>query len=89
MALTYSVALVDCIETLNRCISDISPSVDNAITKLAVDLEGVGLCRHGRISILQLLAAHSNISIWLVDITTLGRVAFEHVDDEGRSLRSI
>lgn len=88
MALTHAIALVDCLETLNECISDISPSVDNPITKLAIDLEGVGLCRYGRISIFQILAAHSRI-IWLVDITTLGRVAFEHFDDEGRSLRSL
>ena len=87
MALTHTVALVDCIETLNECISDISPSLDNT-RKLAIDLEGVDLCRYGRISILQILAAHSSI-IWLVDITTLGRVAFEHVDNEGCSLRSI
>ena len=88
MALTHTVTLVDCIETLNQCLSDISPSVDKTITKLAIDLEGVDLCRYGRISILQILAAHSGM-IWLVDITTLGRVAFEHVDDEGRSLRSL
>ncbi|KIM35661.1 hypothetical protein M413DRAFT_79160 [Hebeloma cylindrosporum] len=88
MALRHTVSLVDCIQTLNECISDISSSVYNAAPKLAVDLEGVELCRYGRISILQILAAHSTI-IWLVDITTLGRVAFEHVDDAGRSLRSI
>jgi len=88
MALTHTVALVDCIKTLNECLSDISPSVDKTIAKLAIDLEGVDLCRYGRISILQILAAHPGI-IWLVDITTLGRVAFEHVNDEGHSLRSL
>jgi exonuclease 3'-5' domain-containing protein 1 len=40
------------------------------------------------ISIVQIVAVDSNV-IWLVDITTLGELAFEHVNDEGHSLRSV
>jgi len=88
MALKHTVVLVDSIKALNECLSDISPAADTGVAKLAIDLEGIDLCRHGRISILQIVAANSNI-IWLIDITTLGKMAFEHADDEGRNLKAI
>lgn len=88
MAPKHTIVLVDSTETLNECISDISPTIQTPSTKLAIDLEGVDLGRNGRIAILQIVAAHSD-TIWLVDVTTLGSVAFEHADDEGRSLKAV
>ncbi|KAF8986382.1 ribonuclease H-like domain-containing protein, partial [Cyathus striatus] len=55
---------------------------------IAVDLEGVKLSREGRITIIQIFAEGSNI-VWLVDVTTLGAQAFEHVDENGQSLQSV
>ncbi|PPQ80869.1 hypothetical protein CVT25_001878 [Psilocybe cyanescens] len=80
-----TITLVDNIPALDACLADIS-SV--GMTKLAVDLEGVDLCRLGKISLLQILADNSNI-IWLVDITVLGKLAFDHTDTDGRSLRNV
>lgn len=43
--------------------------------EIGVDIEGVDLCRHGRISLIQ-VATHSN-DVFLFDITKLGPEAFE------------
>jgi hypothetical protein len=83
-----SIILVDTEDLLERCIADISSTDARPVTKLAIDLEGVELCRFGRIALLQIIAYCSRI-IWLVDVTTLGKLAFDHSDAEGRSLRLI
>ncbi|KAF8878162.1 ribonuclease H-like domain-containing protein [Gymnopilus junonius] len=80
-----AIRLVDSTSILEECLADIS-SPD--ITQLAIDLEGVDLCRHGRIAILQIFANASN-TIWLVDITTLGKSAFDHKDGEERCLKDV
>ena len=72
-------------EQLDACFIDIA---SNNASKVAIDLEGIDLCRNGRISILQLIAEGSD-TIWLIDVTTIGRAAFEHQDTDGRSLKSI
>ena len=83
-----TVVLVDTTALIDRCLSDISPTIGPKPCKLALDLEGVDLCRHGRVSIVQILADTSDV-IWLVDITTLGRAAFDHKDAYGQSLRGV
>lgn len=55
---------------------------------IAVDIEGVRLCREGKVSIVQLLKEGGD-TIWLLDVTTLGNIAFEHEDGEGRSIKKI
>jgi exonuclease 3'-5' domain-containing protein 1 len=82
------VVLVDTIALIDRCLSDISPTIGRQPCKLAIDLEGVNLCRHGRVSIIQIFADTSNV-IWLIDITTLGREAFDHKNAYGQSLRGV
>jgi exonuclease 3'-5' domain-containing protein 1 len=62
--------LVDNVANLILCLKDISTS-----TKIAVDCEGVKLCRNGTLSILQLYRKGSN-KVWLVDITVLQATAF-------------
>lgn len=81
------ITLVDSFPILCECLAAISPTTNTNIS-LAIDLEGENLCREGEISILQIM---SNISstVWLVDITVLGRKAFDHVDSNGQSLRAI
>ncbi|PFH48883.1 hypothetical protein AMATHDRAFT_49165 [Amanita thiersii Skay4041] len=81
--------LVDTIELLHDCLADISPlPAPSRPNYLSVDVEGVNLCRRGRICIIQLQSSLSKIT-WLVDVTVLGAQAFEEVDEKGRSLRSI
>jgi hypothetical protein len=81
--------LVNTIELLHECLADISPiPVPDHPNYLAVDIEGVNLSRRGRICIVQLQSSLSRVA-WLVDVTTLGAQAFDEVDEEGRSLRSI
>ena len=82
-----TIVLVDTTALIDQCLSDISPTTGPQ-PKLALDLEGVDLCRHGRVSIVQILASTSNV-IWLVDITTLGRAAFDHKNVYGQSLREV
>ena len=83
-----TVVLVDTTALIDQCLSDISPTIGPQPCKLALDLEGVDLCRKGRVSIVQIFADTSDV-IWLVDITTLGREAFDHKDAYGKSLREV
>lgn len=80
--------LVDTTSLLDDCITNISGTPDNPVGKLAIDLEGIELSRIGRMSLVQIIADKSD-TIWVVDITVLGVLAFDHVDPEGRSLRHI
>lgn len=81
--------LADTITLINDLLADLLPHVFNprAIT-LAVDLEGIKLCRNGKISVVQIMSNVSEV-VWLVDVTTLGSQAFDHVDPYGRTLRMI
>ena len=85
---SLKVVLADTTALIDLCLADISPVTGVQPGKLALDLEGVELCRYGRVSIVQIYADTSNV-IWLVDITTLGRVAFDHKDAYGQSLREV
>ncbi|KAJ7220623.1 ribonuclease H-like domain-containing protein [Mycena pura] len=78
-----SVVLVDTIPLLHSCLAEIARTVS-----LAVDLEGVALCRSGTLCIVQLKAAASD-TIWLVDVVALGASAFEETGGDGKSLKAI
>ena len=85
-----AVNLVDTAASIDLCLADISPIVGPKPTKLAIDIEGVNLCRHGRISIIQIVAETSDThTIWLLDVTTLGATAFDHENSHGQSLRGV
>ncbi|KAJ7238085.1 ribonuclease H-like domain-containing protein [Mycena haematopus] len=83
MSSTTNVILVDTTSLLHSCLTAIANT-----TSLAVDLEGVALCRSGVLCILQLKASGSD-TIWLVDIVVLHTSAFEVVGASGKSLKSI
>ena len=85
--MSSTIVIVDTTALIDKCLSDISPTT-GLRPKLALDLEGVDLCRNGSVSIVQIFAETSNV-IWLVDITTLGRAAFDHKDANGQSLRGV
>jgi exonuclease 3'-5' domain-containing protein 1 len=55
---------------------------------LFVDLEGVDLGRKGELSILQLYMASMDV-VYLVDVHTLGKAAFDTADKDGSTLQSI
>ncbi|KAJ2914135.1 hypothetical protein MD484_g6290, partial [Candolleomyces efflorescens] len=73
--------VVDCIEDLTTYPSTTQPCI-------AVDLEGVQLSRQGRVCLVQMKANHSRI-IWLLDITVLGQMAFDHPSSDGTTVRDI
>lgn len=85
------ITLADTPELISACLADIAPVNQNkAEISLAVDLEGINLCRTGKLCILQIKSnASPTGTIWLIDVTTLGSQAFEAADPAGRTLKSI
>jgi exonuclease 3'-5' domain-containing protein 1 len=79
--------IVDTTDALNDCLAAISPQHYSPV-HIVVDTEGVSQGRTGKACIIQLFARGGD-TVWLVDITTLKNSAFDHVDDQGRSLRGI
>ncbi|KAJ6498592.1 ribonuclease H-like domain-containing protein [Mycena vitilis] len=75
--------LVDTIPLLHSCLGALTNT-----TSLAVDLEGVALCRSGTLCLVQLKAQGSEI-IWLIDVVVLRAAAFEEIGANGQSLKSI
>ncbi|KAK4689651.1 hypothetical protein P7C73_g444, partial [Tremellales sp. Uapishka_1] len=80
---TITIVLVDDLPVLDMCIQDTSLG-----QPLAVDLEGVDLCRNGSICLVQLMREGSD-TIWVVDVVVLGAEAFDHVDTDGRCLKAV
>ncbi|KAK7052130.1 ribonuclease H-like domain-containing protein [Favolaschia claudopus] len=78
-----NIVLVDTIPLLRSCLDALA----NA-TSIAVDLEGIALCRSGTLCVVQLKAAGSE-RVWLVDIVVLGPGAFEVKGSSNQSLKSI
>ncbi|KAJ7489208.1 ribonuclease H-like domain-containing protein [Mycena latifolia] len=77
------IVLVDTIPLLHECLTALADT-----TSLAVDLEGVALCRSGTLCIVQLKAAESD-TIWLIDVVVLATSTFDEVAANGHSLKSI
>ena len=86
MPSTPDTVLVDTYDKLHACLKDVESIPTPA--SVAVDLEGVDLGRHGRISIMQLHAQRSN-TVWLIDVTTLGARAFDEACSRGKTLRGL
>lgn len=79
-----SATLADTIPLLVTCVNELTSA-----TEIAVNLEGINLCRDGRLCLLQLYAKDAT-DIWVVDIVVLGKTAFDdHQGTAGNSLRSI
>ncbi|KAL8676930.1 MAG: hypothetical protein Q9224_007239 [Gallowayella concinna] len=88
MASAITVSIVDSPESVIaflECLDDHPPPKSPI---LYCDLEGVRLSRHGSISILQIFYPHRDIT-FLIDIHTLGDVAFTTTNDAGSTLKSI
>ncbi|RXW21863.1 hypothetical protein EST38_g3989 [Candolleomyces aberdarensis] len=81
--------IADTLALVEDCIQDlISHPTTTLQPCIAVDLEGVDLSRHGRVCLVQMKANHSRI-IWLLDVTVLGRTAFDHPSSDGTTVRDI
>ena len=65
------------IDNLNDCATRIGAMIEKS-EPIAIDFEGIDLCRHGELCLMQL--ASRTGAVLLVDITTLGKPAF----DEGK-----
>ncbi|KAJ7779269.1 ribonuclease H-like domain-containing protein [Mycena metata] len=75
--------LVDTLPLLHSCLAALANT-----TSLAVDLEGVALCRSGTLCLVQLKASGSDV-IWLIDVVVLGASAFEESGPGGKSLKRV
>nr|GAT58912.1 predicted protein [Mycena chlorophos] len=78
-----SIVLVDTLPTLMSCIEVISQT-----SSLAVDLEGIDLCRSGTLCLMQ-LKAKDNDAVWLVDIVALGANVFNEAASDGTTLKAV
>ncbi|KAF8650317.1 hypothetical protein AX16_005302 [Volvariella volvacea WC 439] len=85
---TLTAVLVDTLGLLYQCLADLYPTPMSGTVTVSVDLEGINLSRFGRICVLQIMRAHSNM-VWLIDVTTLGGAAFEETDQRGINLKYI
>ena len=70
-------------------LKHISNSDPTIIASVAVDLEGLRLCRHGPIALAQLCLSSDLHTTYVLDITRLGFHAFNTCTFEGVSLRRI
>lgn len=84
----YNTIFVDTLATLDDCLQSLSPVDASHLRQVAVDLEGIKLSRNGRVAMLQILAKDST-TVWILDITTLGRHTFYHVAPCGQSLKGL
>jgi exonuclease 3'-5' domain-containing protein 1 len=78
--------LVNNSDSIQSCLADLYTTPSRAA--FAIDLEGVDLCREGRLSTMQIYPDHSSF-VWIVDVTTLKATAFDEKDDKGRNLRQL
>ncbi|TFK18246.1 hypothetical protein FA15DRAFT_698128, partial [Coprinopsis marcescibilis] len=92
-ARAIDIQLVASTELIESCVADLygTPNVDDQPspgTTIAVDLEGINLCRDGQVCIVQLKSDTSK-TVWLLNVTALGQTAFDHQDSHGRSIRTL
>ena len=72
---TAPYTIVDSTASLSEtlCSLDVASITDRPV--LYVDLEGINLCRHGTISIMQIYQSDED-HVYLIDVYTLGKPAF-------------
>jgi exonuclease 3'-5' domain-containing protein 1 len=76
-------ALISSVPDLKAFLSSIPPS-----STLYLDLEGTRLSRHGTISLITVLI-HPQKVMWLIDVFSLGNLAFTTASNNGTTLKSI
>ncbi|KAJ5351665.1 hypothetical protein N7452_000639 [Penicillium brevicompactum] len=82
-----AIQLVDTCEGLDELITNLV-DLPSSPPSLYIDLEGINLSRHGKISILQIYVLPTK-STYLIDIYRLGDQAFSHAAADGMTLRRI
>jgi exonuclease 3'-5' domain-containing protein 1 len=82
-SLPNSALVVSTVSEMTSFLSSISPG-----NSLYIDLEGNNLSRHGNIAIVTILI-HPQDTVYLIDISVLGALAFNIPSDDGRTLQSI
>ena len=70
------VVLLDTVETCRAAVTDLLIAGED----VAMDIEGVNLCRAGQVCVVQLARRDPALPVLLIDVSTLGQTAF----DEGR-----
>ncbi|KAF9290204.1 hypothetical protein BGZ68_007675 [Mortierella alpina] len=76
--------VVDDIQKLSAAIDDLSQK-----DTLYVDCEGDRLTRYGTLYTVQIYDGNPQRRVYLVDIDTLGRAAFDSISTKGNTLRSL
>lgn len=81
--------IVDDTTSLSAALCGLNVVCTTAKPILYVDLEGINLCRHGSISILQIYQSEQD-HVYLIDVHRLGASAFETKSNDGSAtLKSI
>ena len=80
--------LVDTPSTLSQTIAELYNLPITLPPSLYVDLEGVDLCRNGRISLIQIYASPTS-KTYLVDVFTLGASTFLTTSTNGKTLKML
>lgn len=88
MTTETSFTIVDTVDLVASFIDGI-PIYQTKSPVLYVDLEGVNLCRHGSVSIVQILVSSTITHVYLVDVHVLGLSAFTTPGTYGRNLKTI
>lgn len=76
--------IVDDAISLSAALCSLNGVCSTAKPILYVDLEGINLCRHGSISILQIYQSEQD-RVYLIDVHRLGASAFETKSNDGSS----
>lgn len=56
---------------------------------LAIDVKGIALARFGSVSIIKIGMSNISRKVWLIGVTVLGSKAVDHIDQFGRTLRTV
>lgn len=79
--------IVDSVELMTSFL-DTLVDLPTAPPSLYLDLEGVNLCRHGTLTIMQLFVAPQNHA-YLIDVYVLGEAAFSTKGANGQTFKDI
>jgi hypothetical protein len=89
----FRVELIDCFGLLLKLLRHLdflcSGGANGHEVALAVDFEGVKLCRHGALCLVQMTCSDDPTLVYVLDIHMLGKRAFTMMTPDGTSMKTI
>merc|ERR1719174_796785 len=89
----FRVELIDCFGLLLKLLRHLEflcgGGANGHEVVIAVDFEGVKLCRHGALCLVQMTCSDDPTLVYVLDIYVLGKRAFSMATPEGTSMKSI